>query len=325
MLRTQKPTMSELKAQIANRIAEYSIPPGTGKAGTLEMGLVNGAVRVFRAHWTGYRIAYSNPIILMKASLADGSFWSEGYISQDQPSWVLVFRKEPHKSRGTGAERPDDKLSNPQQIEVAHAVRRSQVEAGLVADEEIIRYEDFDSAGEAIDEFFVYTSFYCLRAVEADWSEFGYAVDESLNWGDTEEDVRSDEGPAPPAALVDEALRKSDILWLAVDTDPSKSVPCWFLYTKDKKLYVLSGEPQQIVPYAAQARRAHAILRWKGRDAQMVEFDAEVRPITAADKEQFEQVGHLLVAKRQSVRASASETIASWMRDGVILELVPSV
>ncbi len=324
MLKTQKPTIRELKAQIANRIAEYSISPGTGSAGTLEMSRVRGAVRIFRAHWTGYRITYTNPIILMKATLADGSFWSEGYISPEQPSWVLAFRKEPHKSRGTGAERPDDKLSSPQQIETAHAVRRSQVEAGLVADEEIIRYEDFDSASEAVDEFFVYTSFYCLRSVEADWSQFGYVVDESLDWDDTEE-PGPEKGPAPPAALVDEALRKSDILWLSVDTDPSKSIPCWFVYTKDKKLYVLSGEPQQIIPYAAHARSAHVVVRWKGRDAQMVEFDAGVRPITAADTERFEEVGHLLVAKRQSVRSSASETISSWMRDGVILELVPSV
>jgi hypothetical protein len=324
MLRTQKPSISELKAQIANRIAEYSISPGTGSAGTLEMSLVHRAMRVFRAHWTGYRIAYTKPTILMKATLGDGSFWSEGYISPEEPSWVLAFRKEPHKSRGTGAERPDDKLSSPQQIETALAVRKSQVEAGLIADEEIIRYEDFDSASEAVDEFFVYTSFYCLRSVEADWSQFGYVVDESLDWGDTEP-TAPDKGPAPPAALVDEALRKSDILWLAADTDPSKSIPCWFLYTKDKKLYVLSGEPQQRIPYAAQARSAHVVMRWRGRDAQMVEFDADVRPITAANKEQFEQVGQLLVAKRQSIRSSASETIASWMRDGVILELVPSV
>ena len=323
MLKTNKVTMQELKAQIANRITDYSIPPGQGGAGTLEISLVNGAARTFRAHWTGFRITYSKPIILLKATLTDGSFWSEGYISPDQPSWVLAFRKEPHKSRGTGAERPDDKFAAQQSIETSKATRTSQMEAGLVADEEIIRYEDFDSPQEAIDEFFNYTAFYCLRSVNVEWPQMGYVVDSSIDWGNMD----AESGPeAPPAALVDEALRKSDILWISVDTDPlQKPIPCWFLYTRDKKLFVLSGEPEQRIPYAAQARKAHVVARWRGREAQMVEFDADVRPITAADKQEFEEVGHLLVAKRQSVRAGAADTIASWMRDGVILELTPKV
>ncbi|MEX2553973.1 MAG: hypothetical protein WD627_13365 [Actinomycetota bacterium] len=323
MLKTNKMTLQELKAQIANRITDYSIPSGQGSAGTLEISLANGAARTFRSHWTGFRITYSKPIILLKATLTDGSFWSEGYISLDQPSWVLAFRKEPHKSRGTGAERPDDKFAGQQSIETSKAIRTSQVEAGLVADEEIIRYEDFDSPQEAIDEFFNYTAFYCLRSVNVEWPQMGFVVDASIDW----ENIEAGSGPeAPPAALVDEALRKSDILWITVDTDPvRKPVPCWFLYTRDKKLFVLSGEPEQRIPYAAQARKAHVVVRWKGRDAQMVEFDAGIRPITAADKQEFEEVGHLLVAKRQSVRAGAADLIASWMRDGVILELTPKV
>lgn len=321
MLKTKKVTIQELKAQIANRIADYSIPPGPGSAGTLEISLVAGAARTFRSHWTGFRITYNKPIILLKSTLKDGSFWSEGYISPDQPSWVLAFRKEPHKSRGTGAERPDDKFAGPQSIETSKATRQGQVDSGLVADEEIIRYEDFDSPEEAIDEFFNYTAFYCLRAVNVEWSQMGFVVDQSIDW----ENIEADSGPeGPPAALVDEALRKSDILWITVDTDPlHKPIPCWFLYTKDKRLFVLSGEPEQRIPYAGQARKAHVVVRWRGRDAQMVEFDADVRPITAANKKEFEEIGHLLVAKRQSVRAGAAETIESWMRDGVILELIP--
>jgi hypothetical protein len=55
----------------------------------------------------------------------------------------------------------------------------------------------------------------------------------------------------------------------------------------------------------------------------MVEFDARVRPITAADGNEFTDAAQLLVAKRQSVRGGAAETIDSWMRDAVILELTP--
>lgn len=320
MLKTQKLTIQELKAQIANRIAEYSIAEGVGSTGTLEISLAEGVTRTFRAHWTGFRLTYQKPTIVMKASLKDGSFWSEGYISPDQPSFVLSFRKQPHKSRGTGAERPDDKFASAQSLETSRALTAARVEDGLVADEEIIRYEDFDDPFEAIDEFFNYTAFYNLRAVEADWSQFGFVTDRSIRWDDQAYDAKEN----PNLAKIEEGLKRSDILWLEVDADPGgKPVPCWFLYTKDKRLFILSGEPEQMIPYAREARHAHVVTRWKGRDATLVEFDADVRPITAADGEEFEAIAQQLVAKRQSVRGSAAETIEGWKRDAVILELIP--
>jgi hypothetical protein len=320
MLKTEKVTIQELKAQIANRIADYGIPQGVGASGTVEIFLAAGIVRTFRAHWTGFRVAYKDPTVVMKASLKDGSFWAEGYISPNQASWVLVFRKKPHKSRGTGAERPDDKFSSPQQLEVSREITAERIKAGLVADEECIRYEDFDNPLEAVDEFFNYFSFYALRAVELDWSGFGFVTDPSIRWDDMSFDSRT----MPDLARVDEGLKRSDILWLNVDSDPGgRPIPCWFLYTKDKRLFVLSGEPQQLIPYAAEAKRAKVVTRWKGRDAAMVEFEAKVRPITAANRGEFEEIAQLLVAKRQSVRGGAAETIESWIRDAVILELFP--
>ncbi len=320
MLKTQKITIQELKARLANRIADYGIASGVGAGGTLEISLAAGVTRTFKAHWTGFRLTYQRRTIVLKATLKDGSFWSEGYISLDQPSYVIAFRRKPHKSRGTGAERPDDKFSSPQALETSRAITAERVQAGLVADEETIRYEDFDDPQEAIDEFFNYTSFYCLRAVQMEWSQFGYVTDPSIRWDDMAVDARV----SPDLAKIEEGLKRSDIMWVSVDADPGgRPVACWFLYTKDKRLFVLSGEPEQRIPYAADARRAHVITRWKGRDATMVEFDAKIRAITATDREEFEQIAQQLVAKRQSVRGNAADTIQSWMRDAVILELLP--
>ncbi|HEU4868736.1 MAG TPA: hypothetical protein VFV09_13550 [Actinomycetota bacterium] len=320
MLKTKKVTIQEIKAQLANRIAEYDIPSGVGSAGTVEISLAQGVTRTFRAHWTGFRLTYQRPTLVLKASLKDGSFWSEGYISPDQPSFVLVFRKKPHKSRGTGAERPDDKFSSAQALETSRSITAARVEEGVVADEEIIRYEDFDDPFEAVDEFFNYTSFYGLRAVDLELSQFGFVADESVRWEDQAIDYKA----TPDLAKIEEGLKRSDILWLSVDTDPGgKPVPCWFLYTKDKRLFILSGEPEQRIPFAGQVKKAHVQTRWKGRDATMVDFDARVRPITAADGDEFREVAQLLVAKRQSVRGSAADTIDAWMRDAVILELFP--
>lgn len=320
MLKTKKVTIQDLKQHTAKQLDQYSIPPGRGEAGTIEIALVKNAVRTFRAHWTGFRATYPKPIILMKASLNDGSFWTEGYISPDQPSWVLCFRKQPHGFRGTGSERPDDKFAHSTSLETSRSLTKRRREEGRMADEEIIRYEDFDSPAEAVEEFFNYMSFYCLRAAKVDWSGFGYVADPSIDWEDMGTDVRI----SPSMAAVEEGLKRSDILWLSVDTDPTaKPVPCWFVYTKDQRLLVLSGEPEQRIPYAAQVRSAKVVTRWKGRDARMVEFDAAVKPITAADGELFKETAQLLVSKRQSVRAGAAETIESWLRDAVILELFP--
>ncbi|HEX2259908.1 MAG TPA: hypothetical protein VHJ40_09240 [Actinomycetota bacterium] len=319
MLRTET-AIQELKVHIARRLSEYGIRPGKGQAGTVEISLLPAAERIFKAHWTGYRIVYPNPLIFMRASLNDGSFWSEGYISPDQPSWVLVFRKDPHPVRGTGGARPDDKFASDESVETAHAFRQEQVEEGLVPDEEVIRYEDFDLATDAIDQLFNYTSFYSLKAVSTSWEDFGYVTDEDIEWSDQEVPV---ERPAIDDAM-EESLKKSDILWLTPDTDPMRRpLACWFVYNnKDKRIFVLSGEPQQLIPYAANVRSAHVVLRWKGRDARMAEFDADVRTITAADKEEFEEIARQLVSERESVR-DPDEHVASWMRDGVILELIP--
>lgn len=317
MLRTET-SIQALKVHIARRLSEYGIKAGQGSTGTVEISLWPGAERVFRAHWTGYRIAYPNPIIFIRASLNDGTFWSEGYISTDDPSWVLVFRKEPHAVRGTGGARPDDKFASEDAVEIAHNVRHEQVEEGLVPDEEIIRYEDFDLPTDAIDQLFNYTSFY-WNVASTSWEDFGYVTDEDIEWSEQE---MPSESPAINEAM-EESLKKSDILWLIPDTDPLKRpLACWFLYTKEKQIFVLSGEPQQRIPYAANVRTAHVILRWKGRDARMAEFDADVRVITASDKEEFEDIARQLVNKRQSVR-DPDEHVSSWLRDGVILELIP--
>lgn len=320
MLKTKKVTIQDLKLHAAKQLAQNSIPFGKGSVGTIEIALVQNAARTFRSHWTGFRATYAKPIMFMKASLNDGSFWAEGYISPDQPSWVLCFRKKPHSFRGTGAERPDDKFAAGSSLERSRSITKERRDAGTQADEEIIRYEDFDSSMEAVEQFFTYMSFYCLRAAKVDWSGFGYVTDPSIDW----EDMGADYRTAPSMAAVEEGLKRSDILWLSVDTDPNGNpVPCWFAYTKDKRLLILSGEPQQRIPFAGQARSARVVTRWKGRDAQMVEFDADVKPITAADGDFFKDTAQLLVSKRQSVRGGTAETIESWMRDAVILELFP--
>jgi hypothetical protein len=314
--KTTTVTITDIKARIARRLSEYRVSPGPGEIGVLTFSLQRAVTRTFRAHWTGFKLIFQGPTVVMRADVGGGRLWTEGYISTSQPSWVLAFRKEPPKVRGSGGPRPDDKLSSPESIEVAIAHRRRLIESGVIQDEELIRMEDLDDPLEALDSFFNYTEWYVLRSLDADWNQMGYHPDPSIGWGPEDEA----EASFPIDAAVEEGLKKSDIIWLVTSKD-RPPIPVWFVY-KDGKAYVLSGEPQQVIPGARDLREVHVITRWKGRDARMAEFGANVRVITADDPD-FGPIAQLLMAKRQSMRGTHEEILDRWRRECVILELTP--
>jgi hypothetical protein len=312
-------TIEDLRDRVAARLSEHGLTTDTGGSGTLSIALARRATRTFRAHWTGFKIFYPERLIVLYLKMNDGKFWSEGYLSPALPSWVLAFRDAPHKSRGSGGPRPDDQVATPQSVERDLENRKRWVEAGVVGEEELIRMEDFDDPLEAVDGFFYYTSYYVLKSVNASWDQIGYIVDPSLEWKESDTKHAS----LPMSEAIDEGLKKSDILWLTPNTAPDRPIPCWFLYTRDKRIFVLSGERQQVIPRATEVRNARVITRWKMRDARMAEFETHVRAITPSEREEFVEIAEQLVNKRQSVRESSDETIERWLRDCVILELKP--
>lgn len=314
-------TFDQLKERISKRLSENRVSQGQGELGSVSIALARRATRTFRAHWTGFKIFYPNRTIILHAVLKDGRFWVEGYISPDQPSWILAFRDKPHPTRGSGGPRPDDQTAAPQSVEVNQENRQRWLERGVVTEEELIRMEDFDDPIDAVDGFFNYASLYVLKAVDASWSQLGYLADPSIEWDEQDFSTAS----LPIDEAIDQGLKKSDIIWLTPDTSPGRPIPCWFVYTRDNRLFVLSGERQQIIPAAERVREVHVVTRWKGRDARLAEFDASVRPITARDPEEFKEVGELLINKRQSARGESDEILSRWMRECVILELIPMV
>ena len=312
-------TFETLKDQLAHKISGHRITAGSGTRGLLSIDIVDGVTRTFKAHWTGFKAIYPGRVLKLRAELNDGSFWTEGYISCDQASWVLSFRKDPPKDRHTGGPRPDDKFASQDSVDVSLAFRQDLIDQGVIQKEEIIRYEDFDDPEEAIEQFFNYTSFYVLKSVGVSWSEFGYSALPSVGWDPEKERFAA----LPIDSAIDEGLKRSDIIWVTLDTGGGEPVPCWFLYTKEKRLFVLSAESTQMIPGAASALIATVATRWKGRDVLLAEFRASVRVISPDQADEFRAVGEQLANKRQSVVGTVEENIARWMRDGVILELTP--
>lgn len=317
--RPQAAQWQEIKQRIARRLSDYRVARGDDQIGLVTFSFESGIARTFRAHWTGFKLFFPKTTMVLRADLTDGRFWTEGYVSLSQPSWILAFRKDPAKVRGSGGPRPDDKLTSAETVEVALGHRRQLLEAGLIRHEELIRMEDLEDPLDALDSFFNYTSFYVLKAIDATWSQFRYLPDASVGWGAKDEDLAS----FSAEAAIDESLRKSDILWLDPESG-GQPIPCWFVY-RNGLVYVLSGERQQVIPGAARLRDVKVVTRWKGRDARMADFTAAVRPITAQAGEEFDEIAELLLAKRQSVTGSTEENIERWKRDCVILELSPRI
>lgn len=317
MAKTKVLAHDELKDRVARNLSEHGVSQGPGELGQVTIFRRKGVTRTFRAHWTGFKVFYPEEILILRADLKSEFLWTEAYVSTGRPSWVLAFRQQPHAARGSsGRPRPDDELSSPQQVEIALGHRRKLIDAGLIPPEELIRMEDLDDPLDAIDAFFNYTSFYVLKAMKAQWTQLGFSADASVGWTDDEATAASH----PTDAAVQEAFKKSDIIWIHPNTS-NRPIPCWFVL-KDGKAYVLSGERQQIVPGAERVRNARVTARWKMRDASLAEFDAAVRVITARDPE-FDEIGELMVGKRQSVTGSVEENVARWKQECVILELTP--
>ena len=186
--------ISDVRLHVARNLADYVVPKGPGELGTLSIAQERNIARTFKAHWTGFKLLFPRPTILLSATLLNGQFWSEGYISPGQPSWVLAFRRDPPKARGSGGPRPDDKLGLEASIETSLAQRHKLIDSGQIPHEELIRMEDFDDPLEAVDEFFNYTAWYVLRALDAEWNQLGYVPDATIGW-DGEDDALA-AGPA---------------------------------------------------------------------------------------------------------------------------------
>ncbi|HWD08527.1 MAG TPA: hypothetical protein VHA57_05465, partial [Actinomycetota bacterium] len=315
----------EVRHRVAGRLADYRVPKGTGEIGTLYIGLQRNIVRTFKAHWTGFKLTFPRGTMFLTASLNSGEYWSEGYISIHQPSWVLAFRKEPHPDRGSGGPRPDDKLSPEKAIETSLAHRHALIDAGHLPHEELIRMEDFDDPREAVDEFFNYTTWYVLRAIDGAWHQLAYSPDATIAWGPEEDALAAASGTSG----IDEGLSRSHTIWVTPDTS-GVTMPCSLFLYRPGRIYVVSADEQRI-PDPLNIREAQVAVRWKGRDHRLVDVNTRARVVSRDDHPGFEEIARLILAERAleptanrgPTPGTVEETVHRWLDTGVILELIP--
>ena len=122
------------------------------------------------------------------------------------------------------------------------------------------------------------------------------------------------------SAVVDEAIKKAAIAWIAVGDGPALGLWCMPL---DGALIVVSGPGEQSAPELADA--AAATVRLRGDTGGLIVIcDAVVERITPGSEE-WATVAPQLAGKRLNASGTAEEVVARWAETGcAIVRLTPA-
>ena len=118
------------------------------------------------------------------------------------------------------------------------------------------------------------------------------------------------------AALTDEGLRRSGVLWLDLPTGPRIA---WHAYADGTSL-IVHGGAEQALPGLADLTRVRVLVRSKDTGALLAGFEATVVRVEPGGAEWVAATARLRAA-RQSPRQGAG--VDRWATDSVITRLVP--
>jgi hypothetical protein len=119
--------------------------------------------------------------------------------------------------------------------------------------------------------------------------------------------------------LVDEAMKKAAIAWIAVEGEPARGLWC---LPVDGALWVVSGPGEQQAPGLASASRALVTLRGDHR-GRIVTWPAAVERVDPAS-DQWAEVAPLLAAKRLNASGDLAAVVARWAAEGTVTRLTPA-
>jgi hypothetical protein len=133
----------------------------------------------------------------------------------------------------------------------------------------------------------------------------------------------------PPAALVEEAARRSKVCWVAAAHPAAQqgthggSPPqlVWFVW-HDGAVVLVSGEAGQVLAWLGATAAATVTMRAKDTGALLVTWPAAVEVVPPEDP-RWEGHAAVLLAARLNL-ADPEQTLASWRRDAAVVRLAPA-
>jgi hypothetical protein len=237
--------------------------------------------RVIQVYWTPFEADVPGQSVGLHLEVAEPRVhWAECYLTPNYRNWFFCFH-----------ERPD-------------------------GDIQLAYHQDYATPQEALRGFFNLASWYVLTPTDRTWDDVVLQMSPELDWGDRLEVLSGSSSAAP----VQEALKKSTIIWMRWETGSEQhTMPVWYVNDKGR-IYVLSGERQQTIPGAAELRECDVILRWKGKNARIAEIPAAVKVIEPGPE--WDQAAEKIAEKRLNIPGLPEETARRWREECVILELI---
>lgn len=274
--------------EIARALGRHGIPEGDAgsAAAILRIEREEDVKRIVQVYWTPFSAEVPGHSIGLHLEVAEPAVhWAEAYLSDEFRNWVFVF-----------IERPDGEI-------------------------QLAQYGEYATPREAIEWFFKYSGWYVLTATDKTWADVRYQVAPEIGWG---EGQKAQAGASSSGAVL-ESLKKSTIMWLRWKHGGREhTMPVWYLYDqKVGKVYVLSGERQQMLPGAESMRECDVILRWKGKNSSVTELSASVNVIRGEDPN-WTEIADRVAEKRLNIPGAPEDTAKRWQDECVILELTLS-
>ena len=126
------------------------------------------------------------------------------------------------------------------------------------------------------------------------------------------------------AAVLDEALKKSTVVWIEVPGEGGtggRAVPAWY-GTLDGHVYVLTGGSEQHIPGLAEADRVVLVARSKELQSLVAEVEASARVVPPGEP-LFARVTAVLLPRRLNLR-DGEQAAERWRKECTLVELTPS-
>lgn len=134
--------------------------------------------------------------------------------------------------------------------------------------------------------------------------------------------------PAKLPKEVEDSLRKSDVIWVGIESNGrDRAIPVWFVY-REGRIYVLhasEGSGEQVIPGLPDASELIVVTRMKYRDTRSNRFPASVRLIPPESPE-FDQVAGPLADRRRDRHVPPQDLIRKWRSAScLVAELTPTI
>jgi hypothetical protein len=125
--------------------------------------------------------------------------------------------------------------------------------------------------------------------------------------------------PAAIATLVEEATKKSGLVWVRATGKGRHAEPVWHVW-QDGAAWVLSGGSEQ--PLTELGERAYVTVRSKDKGSRLVTWVADVTRVDP-ESEEWQALAPTLLAKRLNL-PDGDEAPKRWARECTLWRLTPT-